>query len=435
MACALICGCIHGWNFDANAAMTKGKRLASAAILGAGLLAGGASSFPTEVHARGSSGASGLFADAEESMLATIKSYQQAKDEWKSVERMLGAIKQDAVQGKQTTQGILQDASTLGGKLQAVLADQGASAQTIATQITGLQSSTALKYSAAETAAAPDSKARPAYTASLFRQAQAEAAILERVEGILRDYRETETQAQEAARHVAKAAADTQEMIDRLGESEVELVAGEGKLARGVSPALVDRNSENFRELSAAGAGAGAGAGAAQASAQGAKLFTLGVSNVDAALGKSQAALKGLREACGALGDVSLELNRLEAKVNGAVTRNGDWEKTSRLLTGKAGQLVKQTASQLKAVSDLGVKAADRACAASDKRDAQLLKAKKANKPSPLAALRSVQGKLEAAERKAAETEALIRQASQRGAEEAKKFRKFIPAPVRSGAQ
>ena len=397
-------------------------------VISAGLV--GSSGVPL-VEARGGGGgggggggASSLFAEAEASMSSTIKSYRGVKEEWQGVRRLVDGAKAESSAGKATTMSILADTLAVGDKLAAISAEQTASAAVMTEQIGQQQATTALKYEAAETAAAPDSRKRPSYTASLFKAAQSEAAVLETVEGILRDYREVEVQGQEAAKRVAKIAQDIQASIDRLSEAEADLAAGSAQLERGVSPALVDRTSDNFRDLSASGSTLTA----AVPESQGAKLFAQGVSGVDAAVGKSQATLRNLRDTCNALNAAGAEIDRLDARVAGVVGRAAEWEMNSKLSAGKTGQLLKQTAGQVNKLRDLGSKAASRACAASDKRDEAAAKAKKANKPSVVAGLRSVQGRLEVAERRTAETEALIRSASQKGAEEARRFRKWIPA-------
>lgn len=407
--------------------LLKLRRGVSTAVLGAGLVAG--SGVPM-VEARGSGGASSLFADAEASMASTIKSYRGVKDEWQSARRLVDGAKVETSAGKATTQSILTDTLAVGGKLAGILAEQTSSVAAIKEQITAQQATTALKYEAAEAAAA-DPRKRPAYTAALFKAGQSEAAVLETVEGILRDFKEVEGQSQEAAKRVAKISQDIQASIDRLAEAESDLTAGVAQLERGVSPALVDRTGDNFRDLAA---GSGNREAAAGPDAQGAKLFALGVSGVDAAVGKSQTTLRSLRDTCTALSAAGAEIDRLDARVAGVVDRTADWEKEFKLSAGKAGQLVKQDKGQVDKLRELSAKAGARACAASDKRDEEAVKTKKANKSGVIAGLRSVQGRLEVAERRTAETEALIRSASQKGAEEAKRFRKFIPARAEAAA-
>ena len=369
---------------------------------------------PELTLARSGNQASNLFSEAEEAMRETVNSYKQAKQDWSSAKKLVITTRSDISSAKVAMQKISLDAQGLEGKLSSVLADAALSDTKIAAEIVSLQQSTALKYQEAEAAALPESRKRPAYTASLFSRAANEAAVLAKSEALLLSFKESEAALAEGQRRIAAATSEVNGLIATIESVEQALQAGNAQLEEGVAPALEDLSLLDPNTAST--------------SATGARLFASGAQVVEQETSKASSAVRSLAGVCKALSAFDADTARISDRLDDGVLKQAAWEKETKLSAKVAGAALKSTAAQIKTASSQAGAVASRACEAVDRFEEKIQKDKKDRRTTTVPALRSVQGRLEQAERRARDTEQLIRAAAQKGQEEASKFKRYIPA-------
>lgn len=347
-------------------------------------------------------------------MRETVNSYKQAKQDWSSAKKLVSTTRSDISSAKVTMQKISLDAQGLEGKLSAVLADATLSDAKIVAEIASLQQSTALKYQEAETAALPESRKRPAYTASLFTRAANEAAVLAKSEALLQSFKEGEATLAEGQRRIAATVSEVNGLIATMESVEQALLTGNAQLEEGVAPALQDLTLLDPNT----------------ASATGARLFASGAQVVEQETSKASSAVRSLAGVCKSLSAFDADTARTADRLGDGVQKQAAWEKETKLSAKVAGAAIKSTAAQIKSVSSQAEGVAARACEAVDRFEEKIQKDKKDKRTATVPALRSVQGRLEQAEKRARDTEQLIRAAAQKGQEEASKFKRFIPTPA-----
>ena len=404
--------------------------------LGAAGLAGVALTLcPFEAaHARNA--ASGMFVEAETAMQDTINSYKSAKQEWSQAKKLVDQQRSDLASSKASTQKTVADAVALEARFQTVLTEGQALDAKVAADITAIQTLTAVKYQAAETAALPSSKTRPAYTASLFAGAADEAAVLAKSEALLQSLRDAEVASADTLKKLSSTVADARAIVTVLEGVEGSVAAGVAQLERGVSPALQDIKliEPSSSSSSDGGSGSGSGSGGGEGGAAGAKLFALGARVVETESGRAADSLRALGGVCKGLGSVGADEGRVAARLADVADKTAAWEKETRLGARAAGGAVKSQADKLRSLAAQAETVATRACDAAgsieDKAAAAKKRANGNSRATAVGSLREVQGRLEVAERRAKDTEQLISAATAKGREEAAKYRKFIPVAV-----
>ena len=405
--------------------------------LGAAGLAGVALTLcPFEAaHARNA--ASGMFVEAETAMQDTINSYKSAKQEWSQAKKLVDQQRSDFASSKASTQKTVADAAALEARFQTILTEGQALDAKVAADITAIQTLTAVKYQAAETAALPSSKTRPAYTASLFAGAADEAAVLAKSEALLQSLRDAEAASADTLKKLSATVADARAIVTVLEGVEGSVAAGVAQLERGVSPALQDIKliePSSSSSSSDGGSGSGSGSGGGEGGAAGAKLFALGARVVEAESGRAADSLRALGGVCKGLGSVGADEGRAAARLADVADKTAAWEKETRLGARAAGGAVKSQADKLRSLAAQAETVATRACDAAgsieDKAAAAKKRANGNSRATAVGSLREVQGRLEVAERRAKDTEQLISAATAKGREEAAKYRKFIPVAV-----
>lgn len=374
-------------------------------------------SVPENSNARSGNAASNLFADAEDGMQATIQSYRSAKNEWGNAKKLVSSTRSDIASAKAATQKIYMDSSALENKLNTAISESAALEEKMIAEISTLQASTALKYQAAETAALPESKKRPSFTANLFAKAADEASILAKSEGLLVSFKDGESMTSEILKKLSTVVASTSETISTVDSIEQSIQAGNLQLEDGVSPAL---NEISLVEPIST----------TTATQQGARLFSAGVGVVEQGSTKANLAFKSLAGTCKGLSSIDDDLSKLAARLGGVVEKQDLWEKDTHLGAKVGSGAMKSFSGKIQTLNKESGGVAAKACEVVDKRDEKDAKDKKEKRPSVVAALKNVQNSLEMAERKAKETDQLIKAASQKGQEEASKYRKFIPVAV-----
>ena len=390
---------------------------------------------PSDALARNA--ASEKFSEAEVAMAETIQAYKGAKTEWTlTAKKLVDASKQDLGQGKSTTSKLVADATALQAKVNALVGDEAAQDAKVAAEISALQQSTALKYQAAETAALPESKKRPAYTAALFAAAADQAAILGKTENLLASYRETEATTATSLARLGASIGEASAVVNTITAVENALQSATAQLVEGVAPAMAEIT---LIEPVSASASAGGGGGTASSSSSGARLFSAGASAVESETARAATALRTLSSTCKSLTAVEEELTRSALRLGDVQTKTAAWEKETKLSPKVAVGAIKSTESQLASLSKQAAALSTKACDAYDKVDlADKNKLSNNNKnkkqPSLSSSLRDVIGRLEYAEKRARDTEALIKTATQRGQEEASRYRKFIPVASSSSS-
>jgi len=286
--------------------------------------------------------ASERFAEAEVAMEDTIRAYKGAKQEWGGARRLVQQALSDAGANKAATQKIAADAANLETRFQTVLTEERVLDDKVAAEITALQASTALKYQAAEQAALPESKKRPAFIASLFSKAADEAATLAKSEALLQTFRESEAGTGETIKRLSAAIADSRSTIAALDSIETSLQSGFTQLEQAVAPALQDIS------LVEPPSGSQPDGGSAAA---GARLFAQGAKAVDQDVSRAADTLKALAGTCKALGAVEDEAGRAAVRAADAVAKVGAWEKETKLSARAAGGATKAAADKLKALA------------------------------------------------------------------------------------
>ena len=393
-----------------RAALVIEQRVRVVAVLGAALLLS-----PGDALARNA--ASERFAEAEVAMSETVTSYKSAMASWSKAKKLLDSTINEISSGKAATQKIIADVTAVEAKLSSLLSETAELDGKLVSDIAVLQSSTALKYQAAEMAALPESKKRPAYTASLFARAADEATVLAKSESLLQSFREGESRTSQGLKKLSTIISETQTIVTTLDAVEAELQVSTEQLKRGISPAL--------REISLVET-----PGLTSNLLEGSKLFSTGAQAVEQESNRAVAALKTLQTTCKALTLVDEDFESIYSRLSDTSAKTTVWEKQTKLSARVAFGAIRSTADKLKALENQAASVSARACDASVRQELRAAEKREREKPSVNGLLKDVAGRLEFAEKRARETDALIKQATERGREEASRYRQFIPASL-----
>lgn len=369
---------------------------------------------PGDVLARNA--ASERFAEAEVAMSETVTSYKSATAAWSKAKKLVDSTIAEISSGKAATQRIVADVAALEAKGSSLLSEAAELDAKVETDIAVLQASTAIKYQAAEMAALPESKKRPAYTASLFARAADEATVLAKSESLLQSFREGESGTSQGLKKLATSMAETQAIVTTLYAVEAELQVSTDQLKRGISPAL--------REISLVETPA------LTLNPEGSKLFSTGAQNFEQESNRAVAALKTLQTTCRTLTLVDEDFESIYSRLSDTATKTAAWEKQTKLSARVASGAMLSTADKLKGLEKQAASVTARACEAAVQQESRASEKRERGKPTVTGLLKDVGGRLEFAEKRARETDALIKQATERGREEASRYRKFIPASL-----